>query len=155
MIELNTAVFYYVKTINATTFYLFADNDFLVPIDSTNYTAYSSGGTAELFGGFRDSHQSGKYIQVENLSALPRAGANIEFGHRPGIYYKLVAITSQLGTQTPYSALLQVSPNVTAQYAPDHGTSLSIRIRYTQNRLTVHDFLDIGTGNFTSTNYPG
>ena len=155
MIELNTAVFYYVKTINATTFYLFADNDFLVPIDSTNYTAYSSGGTAELFGGFRDSHQSGKYIQVENLSALPRAGANIEFGHRPGIYYKLVAITSQLGTQTPYSALLQVSPNVTAQYAPDHGTSLSIRIRYSQNRLTGHDFLDIGTGNFTSTNYPG
>ena len=36
----------------------------------------------------------------------------------------------------------------------DHGTSLSIRIRYSQNRLTGHDFLDIGTGNFSSTNYP-
>ena len=155
MTELNTGVFYYVKTINTTTFYLFADNEYLVPIDSTNYTAYSSGGTTELFGGFRDSFQSGKYIQVENLSALPRAGANIEFSHRPGVYYKLVSINSQLGTQTPYSALLQVSPNVTAQYSPDHGTSLSIRIRYSQNRLTGHDFLDIGTGNFTSTNYPG
>ena len=47
-----------------------------VHIDSTNYTAYSSGGTAELFGGFRDSFQSGKFIQVENLSDLPRAGAH-------------------------------------------------------------------------------
>ena len=138
-----------------TSFELFADDGFTTPLDSTNYTAYSSGGTAELFGGFRYSFQSGKFIQVENLSELPRAGANIEFGHRPGVYYKLVATISQLGTQTPYSALLQVSPNVTAQYAPDHGETLSIRIRYSQNRLTGHDFLDIGTGNFSSTNYPG
>ena len=155
MTELNTGVFYYVDVINTTTFKLFADAGLSVHIDSTNYTAYSSGGTAELFGGFRDSHQSGKFIQVENLSDLPRAGANIEFSHRPGVYYKLVSINSQLGTQTPYSALLQVSPNVTAQYAPDHGETLSIRIRYSQNRLTGHDFLDIGTGNFSSTNYPG
>ena len=155
MTELNTGVFYYVDVINTTTFKLFADAGLSVHIDSTNYTAYSSGGTAELFGGFRDSFQSGKFIQVENLSDLPRAGANIEFGHRPGVYYKLVATVSQLGTQTPYSALLQLSPNVTAQYAPEHGETLSIRIRYSQNRLTGHDFLDIGTGNFSSTNYPG
>ena len=30
-----------------------------------------------------------------------------------------------------------------------------MRIRYSQVRLTGHDFLDIGTGNFTNTNYPG
>jgi len=30
-----------------------------------------------------------------------------------------------------------------------------MRIRYSQVRLTGHDFLDIGTGGFTSTNYPG
>jgi hypothetical protein len=32
---------------------------------------------------------------------------------------------------------------------------VSIKIRYSQIRLTGHDFLDIGTGNFTTTNYPG
>jgi hypothetical protein len=30
-----------------------------------------------------------------------------------------------------------------------------MRIRFSQVRLTGHDFLDIGTGNFTDTNYPG
>jgi hypothetical protein len=38
---------------------------------------------------------------------------------------------------------------------PPHGTSVTTRIRYSQVRLTGHDFLDIGTGNFTETNYPG
>jgi hypothetical protein len=32
---------------------------------------------------------------------------------------------------------------------------VSIKIRYSQIRLTGHDFLDIGTGGFVSTNYPG
>ena len=30
-----------------------------------------------------------------------------------------------------------------------------MRIRFSQTRLTGHDFLDIGTGNFADTNYPG
>ena len=30
-----------------------------------------------------------------------------------------------------------------------------MRIRFSQVRLTGHDFLDIGTGNFVDTNYPG
>ena len=46
MTELNTGVFYYVDVINTTTFKLFADAGLSVHIDSTNYTAYSSGGTA-------------------------------------------------------------------------------------------------------------
>jgi hypothetical protein len=36
-----------------------------------------------------------------------------------------------------------------------HGTGLTTRIRYSQVRLTGHDFLDIGTGNFVESNYPG
>jgi hypothetical protein len=39
--------------------------------------------------------------------------------------------------------------------SPADGTSITTRIRYSQVRLTGHDFLDIGTGNFTETNYPG
>jgi hypothetical protein len=39
--------------------------------------------------------------------------------------------------------------------SPTDGTGITTRIRYSQVRLTGHDFLDIGTGNFAETNYPG
>jgi hypothetical protein len=39
--------------------------------------------------------------------------------------------------------------------SPADGTDITTRIRYSQVRLTGHDFLDIGTGNFDETNYPG
>jgi hypothetical protein len=35
-----------------------------------------------------------------------------------------------------------------------NGTVVTIRIKYSQVRLTGHDFLYIGTGNFNNTNYP-
>ena len=155
MVELNTGVYYYVKVLTVDTFEIYADYEMTTAIDSTGYTTYLSGGTAELFGGFRDDYQTGKYIAVENLTSIPRAGSNIEFGHLPGQYFKLVAVNQQLGTQTPFTGLLQVSPDIKSYEAPEHGQSLELRIRYSQVRLTGHDFLDIGTGNFASTNYPG
>jgi hypothetical protein len=54
-----------------------------------------------------------------------------------------------------YSATLQVSPPVGPAEAPEHLSSGIIRRRYSQVRLTGHDFLDIGTGNQVNTNYPG
>ena len=155
MVELNTGVYYYVNVLTVDTFSIYADVGLTTPIDSTNYTAYASAGTAETFGGFRDDYQSGKYIAVENLTSIPRAGSNIEFGHLPGQYFKLVAVNQQLGTQTPYTGLLQISPDIKVSQAPEHGQSIEMRIRYSQVRLTGHDFLEIGTGNITETNYPG
>ena len=35
-----------------------------------------------------------------------------------------------------------------------HGQTSRVRYRYSQTRLTGHDFLNIGTGNATNTNYP-
>ena len=155
MVELNSGVFYYVNVLTVDTFEIYADYDLTTPINSTSYNTYLSGGTAETFGGFRDDYQSGKYIAVENLTSVPRAGSNIEFSHLPGKYFKLVAVNQQLGTQTPFTGLLQVSPDLKVSEAPEHGQSIEMRIRYSQVRLTGHDFLDIGTGNFANTNYPG
>ena len=59
------------------------------------------------------------------------------------------------GSAGNYSASLQVSPDLGIEQAPVHGANLTIRKRFSQVRLTGHDFLDIGTGNFASTNYPG
>ena len=156
MIEINTGVYYYVKVLTTDTFEIYKDYQLTQGLDTTNFTAYStSNGTATTFGGFRDEYQSGKYIQVENLSELPRAGSNVEFGHLPGQFFKLVAVNQQLGTQAPYTGLLQISPDLKVSESPEHGQSLEMRIRYSQVRLTGHDFLDIGTGNLTETNYPG
>jgi hypothetical protein len=59
--------------------------------------------------------------------------------------------------ETPgsYEAFFQISPALTTAEAPDDGVSITTRIRYSQVRLTGHDFLDIGTGGFEDTNYPG
>jgi hypothetical protein len=54
-----------------------------------------------------------------------------------------------------YTARLQVSPPITVFNSPDHETSTTIRSKYSQVRLTGHDFLNIGTGNKNDTNYPG
>ena len=155
MFEINNGIFYYVKYATPTTFELYVDSGLTIPVDTTNFTPYLSAGNVTEFGGFRDSLQSGKFIQVEGLSAIPQAGSNVEFASIPGEYFRLVSVQDLLGTAYPYTALLQISPALTISQAPPHGDAVSIKIRYSQIRLTGHDFLDIGTGNFTTTNYPG
>ena len=315
MSELNTGVWYYIKSVNANDFALYTNDDLTAGLDSTNFTAYTSGGTATAFGGHRDEFQSGRYIQVEGLTKVPQVGSNIEFDGistttypyaytlltankeymkdemiawfnqtYPGVhnagqntkcerdvgyeidaiaydikyggntetirvakaywqgvtsqlasgeiayaiavnnklkemindyildnvawttiqspvvtsqttnsnngelgtkdkvtslittlnnviengltsvpatqglnnpYFKLVSVQKLRGTQAPYTALVQVSPQMSVAQAPAHGTGITIRLRYSQVRLTGHDFLSVGTGNQTSTNYPG
>jgi hypothetical protein len=155
--QLNSGVWYYVSVLTASTFALYVDSALTVPLDTSSYGTYigPATGTVTEFGGFRNSLQSGSFIQVENLSSIPQAGSNVEFDSLPGNYYKLVSVQNLLGTQYPFTALLQVSPEIAVGEAPAHGDPVSIKIRYSQIRLTGHDFLDVGTGNFTNTNYPG
>ena len=110
---------------------------------------------AEVSGdGYADLYQPGNVINVENLSEIPQAGSNIQIAGIPDTYFKLVVARNLTGTG-PYSATLQLSPEISITDAPEHGEGIELRIRYSQVRLTGHDFLDIGTGNFTNTNYPG
>jgi hypothetical protein len=109
---------------------------------------------AEIIGyGYADLFQSGTYIQVDGLTEAPKAGSNVEFAGLPDQYFKLVSVTQLLG-EGPFTARLQISPEMTITDAPEHGEEVSMRIRYSQVRLTGHDFLDIGTGGFEDTNYP-
>ena len=54
-----------------------------------------------------------------------------------------------------YSCRIQVSPLFTVDDVPAHNASVTIRSKYSQVRLTNHDFLNVGTGNKSETNYPG
>ena len=84
---------------------------------------------------------------------MPQAGANITFASIPNKYFKLVTIRNVFGSG-PYTAQFQVSPDISISDAPADDVAFETRIRYSQVRLTGHDFLDIGTGNFADTNYP-
>jgi hypothetical protein len=57
--------------------------------------------------------------------------------------------------QGTYSARLQVSPPFTVDNAPSHDATITIRSKYSQVRISAHDFLNVGTGNKAATNYPG
>ena len=106
--------------------------------------------------GGADFTQSGQFVAVRRLSATPVNGSNIEFDSLPGQFFKLVNTVSLVGLNDgSKTAFLQLSPDMSITDAPVDGNPVTMRIRFSQVRLTGHDFLDIGTGGFTTTNYPG
>ena len=129
------------------------------PTFTSRGTGYVSA-SADLINGTGDGYadflQSGSFIAVRRLTDIPVAGSNVVFGHLPAQTFKLVNIFTLLGSNSgSYTCFLQVSPEMKLIDVPADGTSITTRIKYSQVRLTGHDFLDIGTGNFTETNYPG
>jgi hypothetical protein len=141
------------NTIEAPTQVRISDGVLTQPTYTDRGTAFATA-TAEVAGdGYADQYQAGSFVETDSLTEEPQPGSNVVFGHLPNKVFKLVAVRDFQGTG-PYSAQLQVSPDLTITEAPEHEESLEMRIRYSQVRLTGHDFLDIGTGNFTETNYP-
>ena len=119
-----------------------------------NYTAAD----AEVLtgDGYGDFLQTGSFVAVKHISERPVAGSNVVFASLPNRTFKLVNILTFLGTlDGSYTAFYQISPPLEIDESPAHDESITTRIRYSQVRLTGHDFLDIGTGNFIETNYPG
>ncbi len=121
----------------------------------TNRGTANTTATASIMGdGTSDLYQVSNFINVKNVFALPLAGANVEFASIPGEYFKLVAVTNVLGIPGNYTVTLQINPSLSTLNAPNDGELITTRSAYSQVRLTGHDFLYIGTGNFSETNYP-
>jgi hypothetical protein len=127
------------------------------PSFTSRGTGYESS-SADLVGGdgYAFFYQEGSFIAIRQLTQFPVTGSNVVFGHLPNQTFKLVNILTLRGTNDgSYTCFFQVSPDMKRFSVPDHGDTVQTRIRYSQVRLTGHDFLDIGTGNFVETNYPG
>jgi hypothetical protein len=103
--------------------------------------------------GFSDVIPSGKFIVINDLLAYPGPGANLTIAGLSGSY-TLVAITEIGQTDRGLAALIRVSPEIKVRDNLSHLTEITIRTRFSQCRITGHDFLDVGTGNFEETNYP-
>ena len=113
-------------------------------------------GEVDTGDGYSDLFQTGTFVASRRLLERPTPGSNVVFDHLPNRVFKLVNVVTFLGENPgSHTAFLQISPALTISEAPPDGTDITMRLKYSQVRLTGHDFLDIGTGNFTDTNYPG
>ena len=105
--------------------------------------------------GFANVLQVGGYLYVRNLSREPKDGSNMEIAGDL-TFYTVVNVLGYVNTGgATGTALVQISPQMLTQDSPVHGTFVQFREEYSSCRMTGHDFLDIGTGDFATSNYPG
>jgi len=81
-----------------------------------------------------------------------KLGANVQFAG-DSTYYRVSAVTET--NTSNETALIRLTSSVTEGNAIADNTSSTVTTGFSNIRLTGHDFLDIGTGDFTTTNYPG
>ena len=103
--------------------------------------------------GFADVLPSGKFIVINDLLVYPKVGSNLTIGSLPSDY-TLVTIEELGPTDRGLAARIRITPEIKVRDNLTHLTEISIRTKFSQCRITGHDFLDIGTGNFEETNYP-
>jgi len=110
---------------------------------------FSSGGTGTCSSGAES--QKGFVLVANGFSALPKPGASISLA---GDTYSYV-IQSVTNTWVDSSSDLVLLLSQEKPSGSANGTAVTIRYKYSQIRLTGHDFLSIGTGGVSTTNYPG
>jgi hypothetical protein len=110
--------------------------------------------TATINGdGYADVIPAGKFFVINDLDTYPGPGASLTIGNLPG-FYTLVTVEPIGPTDRGLAARIRVSPELKVRDNLQHLTPITIRTQFSQIRITGHDFLDIGTGNFEETNYP-
>jgi hypothetical protein len=102
--------------------------------------------------GFADIIPVGKFITLSDLEEVPPLGGQLLISGNSTIY--TIVTVRELDSIHGITAFLQISPTLTELDDVQHDTLVSIRRQFSQCRITGHDFLDIGTGNFVETNYP-
>ena len=96
------------------------------------------------------SAAGGAFVRLTGLPKSPTGGDIVEFAGISGQAYYVVSVSG-------YSAgagTVRVNPVFTESNNPAHGATATLRSNYSNIRLTGHDFLDVGTGGFSTTNYP-
>lgn len=104
--------------------------------------------------GFKDEYQLGKFLVVSDLSRLPSPGDNLNIDSIDDYTYKVTSVEHISGTAPNITARITIIKGLNRAESPDHLTDVFIRQQYSQVRITGHDLLDIGLGNFEQTNYP-
>ena len=103
--------------------------------------------------GFADVIPFGKFIVINDLTGYPTLGANLVIAGLTGSY-TLVSLEEIGLTDRGLAARIRISPEIKVRDNLSHLQAITIRTQFSQCRITGHDFLDVGTGNFEETNYP-
>lgn len=141
------------STVNSTQVARIGDGVLPQPVFSERGISYITA-TASISGsGYADSFQIGPTLRLSNISLVPSPGDNLVINGINDVDYKVSTIEEQSGSG-PYDITITISPTLGRAESPVHGEAITIRQQYSQVRLTGHDFLDIGSGNQTSTDYP-
>lgn len=104
--------------------------------------------------GYKDEYQIGSELVIDGLDRLPGPGDNVRIVGIDDYTYKLLTVEILAGAFPNATAKLVIAKDLGREESPEHDTEIQIRQQYSQVRLTGHDFLDVGLGNFTQTNYP-
>jgi len=85
-------------------------------------------------------------------TGLITIGANIKF-IGDSKFYRVSAVSEE--DTSGETALVRLTESVTTLNAKADNITANVTKNFSNVRLTGHDFLDIGTGDFVTTNYPG
>ena len=89
------------------------------------------------------------------MTGKPGPGAILYIDGIDDQVYRITQINKITGSSPNIAAQFRVTPKIKANESPANDIAITIREKYSQVRLTGHDFLDVGTGNKSTTNYPG
>ncbi len=104
--------------------------------------------------GFADIIPAYRYVTLSGLTQYPRPGAQFRIDGNSELYTAVTITPVENTTFEGLTATFQIQPWFDVDNGPTHKTLVEIREKYSQCRITGHDFLEIGTGNFLETNYP-
>ncbi len=113
-------------------------------------TGGSSGATATLAAASVETNQSGR-ILVTTFASSADAGDSLQFATTDGNAYQIQTVSSVTANGVAYHVLVFSTSRATP--VPS-GTTVNVRKEFSLVRLTGHDFLQVGTGDSTTTNWP-
>jgi lipopolysaccharide export system protein LptA len=112
----------------------------------------TSGGNSATIAVDGVTGQKGFVLVTDGFSAEPRPGGSIEFATGDTGTYVIQSVSGTYTNSASRMILVLAGEKVTPSA---DNTVIRIRYDYSQSRLTGHDFLSIGTGGISTTNYPG
>jgi len=104
--------------------------------------------------GFADVIPNDQFVTISGLELLPGPGTQFRFRGATDFYTVQTITPLSEEIDETLTATFRVTPRLTLNDFLEHTSQVEIRERYSQVRITGHDFLDVGTGNFVETNYP-
>ena len=105
--------------------------------------------------GFADNLPEGQFVIISGISGpTPGPGTQLRFRGASEFYTTQADTLVSEDANGVKTVQFRITPKLTLDDFLEHTSQVEIRERYSQVRITGHDFLDVGTGNFTQTNYP-